>query len=105
VRGGITQCVLKILQAQRSAAYWASILSSCIAIRRTWAAAVLLMTLPLLWTPTLFWQNALPRLAGLWGALLVSLALQRLQLSQTQKQCILVMILLAALLYLIFSGF
>lgn len=61
-------------------------------------AAVVLMTLPLLWTSTLFWQNALPRLAGLWGALLVSLALQRLQLSQTQKQRILAMILLAALL-------
>ncbi|WP_239954799.1 PglL family O-oligosaccharyltransferase [Pantoea sp. Z09] len=65
---------------------------------RLMTAAVVLMTLPLLWTPALFWQNALPRLAGLWGALLVSLALQRLQLSQTQKQRILAMILLAALL-------
>lgn len=58
--------------------------------------AVLLFTLPLAWTPRYSYVAALPRLAGIWGALLFSLALWQVRLSRHDKQVMLLFLVSSA---------
>jgi O-antigen polymerase len=72
---------------------------------RTGVLAALLMTLPLCWTPAVNYSNALPRLAAIWGALIFSLSLRQMHLSNIAKHAILMLILISALLESMLSLF
>ncbi|HGU9824263.1 TPA: O-antigen ligase family protein [Enterobacter cancerogenus] len=62
------------------------------------ALAVMLMMLPWLWTPCPLWQDhALPRLAGIAGALCVALALYQVRLSGTLRRVMLYGVVISAL--------
>ncbi|CAH6161266.1 O-antigen ligase C-terminal domain-containing protein [Pantoea agglomerans] len=67
--------------------------------------AALLMTLPVCWTPAVNYSNALPRLAAIWGALIFSMSLRQMHLSNTAKHAILMLILISALLESLLSLF
>lgn len=58
--------------------------------------AALLFILPLAWTPRYSYVASLPRLAGIWGALLFSLALWQIRLSRHDKQIILLFLVSSA---------
>lgn len=62
------------------------------------ALGAVLLSLPLLWTPTQYHITALPRLAGIWGALLFFFMLQQLHLPQTTKRFLLFLLLIAAVI-------
>lgn len=67
--------------------------------------AASLMTLPLCWTPTINYSNALPRLAAIWGALIFSLALRQLHLNNKAKRVILTLIMISSFLECLLSLF
>ena len=54
--------------------------------------AAILFTLPLMWTPRYSYVAALPRIAGIWGALLFSLVLWQIPLSRHDKHIMLLFI-------------
>lgn len=59
---------------------------------------VLMLMLPWLWTPSVLWRaHALPRLAGIAGALLFTLALCQVSLTPNRRRLLLVVVVISAL--------
>lgn len=65
-----------------------------------WAAvAVVLLMLPWLWTPSALWrQHALPRMAGIVGALLFTLALCQVRLTDGLRRAVLAVVVVSTLI-------